>query len=242
MTWAAAIAEGLAASRVVLVLLSTHSNLSKQVLHEVNLADSKGKPLLPLRLEELTLSGELEYYLSSQHWLDGFPQPVELYVPMLVDHLSRLSGRPAAHSGDPGTERPVAPAVPARRKPTVLLVDDDEAVRTQAKSELAKDGFAAVTAADGSQALRLLQGLAQPPDLVILDMEMPVMDGMTFLHHFRADSRWAKTPVVVLTSKNAAGWKEAVGALGADAFLSKPFMPKELRACARGFLSADRKP
>jgi CheY-like chemotaxis protein len=240
LTWAAAIAEGIAASRVVVVLLSSHSNGSKQVLHEVNLADSKGKPLFSVRLEDLALSGQLEYYLGSQHWLDGFPPPIEQHAPKFLEHICRLAGR--APPPSPGADRPATPTVPVHGRQTVLLIDDDETVRAMAKSELAKDGFAALTAGDGSQALGLLQGLARPPDLVILDIDMPVMDGITFLHHFRADTRWARTPVVVLTAKSAAGWKAAVGGLGADAFLNKPFLPKELRACVRGFLNSGRQP
>lgn len=121
-------------------------------------------------------------------------------------------------------------------KRSILVIDDEEEVRLLVRNIFAKEGHSVIEAKDGHQALSTLRELAHPPDLIILDIQMAGMDGIEFLHRYRADKSFARVPVVVLTSKGGQGWKAALGELGADAFLSKPLLTNELQACVRGFL------
>ena len=87
----------------MLLLLSSHSTNSRQVRKEVDRADAKGLTLLPIRLEDVTLSGVLEFHLAETHWLDAFKGPLEENLERIVasvrKHLSELEG--GKRSGDP---------------------------------------------------------------------------------------------------------------------------------------------
>jgi DNA-binding NtrC family response regulator len=105
------------------------------------------------------------------------------------------------------------------QKSTILVVDDEEALRTVLSSELVNEGYDVNTAADGDDAVREL-GM-KPFDLVLLDIKMPRMNGFEVLKHIKENH--AKTKVVMLTGfadlKNAIESKK----LGADDFVSKPY-------------------
>ena len=109
---------------------------------------------------------------------------------------------------------------------TILVVDDDAAIRLLARKTLTDAGFEVAEAADGRQAMeRLRQGGC---DLVVLDVIMPRMDGWDVLRLMRADETMAALPVVMLTVLKegidvAAGWN-----LGADYYMTKPFCPSDL--------------
>jgi two-component system chemotaxis response regulator CheY len=104
----------------------------------------------------------------------------------------------------------------------VLVVDDDVAIREFVRDALEFDGYSVVTAADGAAALAALERLK--PDLVLLDMRMPVLDGWGFSRLYREGGGAA--PVVVMTAaENAEAWRAEVGG---DACLPKPFMLDDL--------------
>src|SRR5512142_770882 len=101
-------------------------------------------------------------------------------------------------------------------KCTVLVIDDDEGIRTALAEVLELFGYQVAVAADGQEGVELLEvGLA--PNAIILDLMMPRMDGWAFLSHIRGDPKFQDLPVVV-TSAVAAQSPE-----GADACLQKPF-------------------
>jgi CheY-like chemotaxis protein len=101
---------------------------------------------------------------------------------------------------------------------TVLIVDDDAPVRRTLDDCLRKIGYRVAAAADGGEALKMLhEGLK--PDLILLDLIMPVMTGFEVLSAIRANPDWAKIPVVVLTA--TVGYSAAH--LDVDAMLLKPF-------------------
>lgn len=104
----------------------------------------------------------------------------------------------------------------------ILVVDDDEGQRMVVAELLSASGYAVVTACDGQEAVELLQdGLH--PDLVVLDLTMPRMDGWEFLRHLRGTAH-SMTPVLVTTA--IATERPA----GAGACLEKPVEPAQLRA------------
>ena len=103
--WAEQIIDAIAAARLMVLVFSAHSNSSPQVRREVERAVHRQLPVLPFRLEDVVPSKSLEYFLSSQHWLDGFPAPRAPHYERLCAHvLARLQepgGAPAA-SAPPG--------------------------------------------------------------------------------------------------------------------------------------------
>jgi DNA-binding response OmpR family regulator len=115
----------------------------------------------------------------------------------------------------------------------VLVVDDDPALSRMLALTLRNDGFDVVAAPDGAAALETLR--VREPDLIVLDLEMPVMDGRQFYRELRREGR--HIPVLVVSAYEARrGQRE----LGADGYLDKPFSPDELVERVRTLASAAR--
>src|SRR4051812_18048926 len=81
-------------TKVMLLLFSRHSNSSEQVLREVQLAVDCRVPIVRLRLEDIPLSDDLRYYLSTPHWLDALSRPLSKHIPPLVAAIKELLGPP----------------------------------------------------------------------------------------------------------------------------------------------------
>ena len=110
-------------------------------------------------------------------------------------------------------------------KSRILIIDDDENICQIVKLYLEKEGFEAVTAYDGKAGLENF--MIQPPELVLLDVMMPDMDGIQVIKELRKDSN---VPVIMLTAKGETFDKVLALELGADDYIVKPFDPKELVA------------
>jgi two-component system phosphate regulon response regulator PhoB len=113
----------------------------------------------------------------------------------------------------------------------VLVVDDDARVRTVVAWQLEAEGYAVGEAADGQSALEAI--LADPPDLVILDLSLPGLNGLEVLRRVRER---AGLPVIVLSGRSGEGDRILGLDLGADDYLVKPFSPGELAARVRSVL------
>ncbi len=109
---------------------------------------------------------------------------------------------------------------------TVLVVDDDPVLLAVVEHKLKGCGYRVVTAADG--ALGLSQARAEKPDIIVLDMMMPTLDGRQVLNELQADSALASVPVIVLTARR--GEQDVIEALQRGDYLAKPFSPDELVA------------
>jgi hypothetical protein len=94
--WASEIIEAIAASRVMVLVFSANSNGSPQVRREVERAAHRDVRILPFRIEDVLPSKSLEYFLSSQHWLDAFPGALESHYTRLCAHLGSILAEPAA--------------------------------------------------------------------------------------------------------------------------------------------------
>lgn len=114
---------------------------------------------------------------------------------------------------------------------TILVVDDDPRIRQMLKVNLVQEGFRVVTAGDGRQALFVAR--QESPDVIILDLMMPEMDGYEFV---RLHAREADTPIIMLTAKVEEGDKILGLELGADDYVTKPFSVRELIARVRAVL------
>jgi two-component system response regulator MprA len=125
----------------------------------------------------------------------------------------------------------------------ILVVDDEPAVRSALERALRSQGYGVSTAVDGRDGLDRLQ--AEPPDLVVLDILMPRLDGIETCRELRASGD--RTPVLMLTARDAVGDRVEGLDAGADDYLVKPFALEELLARIRALLrrtvpNADEKP
>src|SRR3990172_2688152 len=119
--------------------------------------------------------------------------------------------------------------LPAPRR--VLVVEDEPMVAEVVERYLRRDGYEVKMAGDGLEALRLFQGWV--PDLVILDLMLPQMDGLEVCRRMRAAS---ETPIIMLTARGDEPDRLLGLGLGADDYVTKPFSPRELAARARAVL------
>ena len=111
-------------------------------------------------------------------------------------------------------------------KRRVLVVDDDELILEILRTILDLEEFDVVTAPDGDIALQVID--REKPDVVVLDVMMPGMDGFEVCRTIKADPKTARTPVVLLTALDREEDRNAGKEAGADAFLTKPFSPLAL--------------
>jgi len=125
--------------------------------------------------------------------------------------------------------------MPARK---VLLVDDEDSLRKVVKDLLERDGYIVSEARDGVQALDQVDRVG--PDIIVLDLNMPGLDGYGVLSHLRSRPATADIPVIVLTAKSDEDNEVRVFELGADDFLTKPFRARALSARLEAVLGRRR--
>lgn len=118
--------------------------------------------------------------------------------------------------------------------PTIMIVDDESHMRRLLQFALAKTGAHLVQAANGREALALAQ--AGTIDLLVIDFIMPELDGFATLRELRRDPRYAKLPVIMLTSRGQVELRDIAEEVGVDVFLTKPFSPIELNQHVRRLL------
>ena len=128
---------------------------------------------------------------------------------------------------------PEAPQAGTTR--TALVVEDDQIVIMLLEHLLARRGFNVRTARDGRQALELIESLPVPPELVMLDVMLPYLDGFELIRKIRQNAAWGEVPIIMLTAKSQE--QNIVRALdsGANDYVVKPFRPEELMARIRRF-------
>jgi DNA-binding response OmpR family regulator len=114
---------------------------------------------------------------------------------------------------------------------TILVVDDEKRLVSLVESYLTQEGYRVVTAFNGKEALTVAR--REKPDLIILDVMMPEMDGYAFMRTHRAEQN---TPIILLTARVEDDEKVVGLELGADDYVTKPFRPRELTARVRAVL------
>ena len=121
------------------------------------------------------------------------------------------------------------------KSPLVLIAEDEPDFAGLVQFHLERQGYRTVVAGNGSAALRL--AFEQPPSLVILDLMLPELHGLTVCRIFRS-SRWLQTvPILILTALTAPATRELSFTCGATEFLSKPVAPAELLARVKELLA-----
>jgi len=129
-----------------------------------------------------------------------------------------------------------APQIDAK----VLLVDDEDQLRRVMRDLLERDGYVVTEARDGVEALDQIDRHA--PDIIVLDLNLPGLDGYGVLSHLRSRPATAAIPVVVLTAQGDEDNEVRVFEMGADDFLSKPFRARALSVRLRAVLGRKSRP
>lgn len=119
----------------------------------------------------------------------------------------------------------------------ILIVDDEPNIVISLEYLMKREGWETSVAADGEAALSSLE--QSPPDLVILDVMLPRMNGFEVCRRIRAEARWRALRILMLTAKGRETEVEKGLGLGADAYVTKPFSTKDLVAQIRGLLPAE---
>jgi DNA-binding response OmpR family regulator len=122
-----------------------------------------------------------------------------------------------------------SPALPdgeAAMAKRVLVVDDEPNIVLSLEFLMRRAGFEVQVARSGGEALKALEG--EPPDLMLLDVMMPEFDGYEVCERIRANPEWRRTKIIMLTARGREAERERGLALGADAYVTKPFSTREL--------------
>ena len=122
----------------------------------------------------------------------------------------------------------------AQAPPLVLLVDDNPDSLTLYAAVLRQKGFQVDVAVNGAAALS--KAAASPPDVVVMDLAMPVLDGWEATRRLREDPATHDIPIIVLTAHSNPAERRRAEEAGCDAFLTKPFSPSALEATVRMML------
>ena len=124
--------------------------------------------------------------------------------------------------------------VAADERPLVLVVDDSITVRRVTERFLQRHNLRVATARDGIDAIAQLD--EEKPNVILLDIEMPRMDGYEFATHVRNDERFADIPIIMITSRVSEKHKARAIEIGVDDYLGKPYQDNQLLDTIRRFL------
>ena len=117
---------------------------------------------------------------------------------------------------------------------TIMIVDDSASIRTVVGIALRGEGYTVIEAINGQDAINKLTG--QKVNLIISDVNMPIMDGITFVRQVKTMAAYRFTPIIMLTTESDDSKKREGQAAGAKAWVVKPFQPQQLLAGVRKLL------
>lgn len=132
----------------------------------------------------------------------------------------------------PASRPPGGPS--AAIPPSILVVEDEQDIRELISYNLLKEGYRVVGVASGEEALGIAR--AQPPDLILLDLMLPGLDGLAVCRRLKADPKTAPVAVIMVTAKGEEADVVTGLNLGASDYVTKPFSPKVLLARVRAVL------
>lgn len=116
----------------------------------------------------------------------------------------------------------------------ILVVEDQEDNRQILRDLLASAGYVMVEAGDGAAGVKA--AAAEKPDLILMDIQLPVMDGYEATRRIKADPALKSIPVIVVTSYALSGDEDKARAAGCDGYITKPYSPRQLLAKVREYL------
>ncbi|WP_020504684.1 hybrid sensor histidine kinase/response regulator [Lamprocystis purpurea] len=203
---------------------------------EPRLGEQRWLPLLLARVGDLRVALQVDALIESARilvkplgarlatvrWLAGGAILPDGRVALILDVLALLRSG-AVHDYLPPSQ---GVAVAALQPVCVMVVDDSLTVRRVTARLLRRQQMEVITANDGVEALTLLD--ARRPDLILLDIEMPRMDGYELTRHIRRSERLRDLPIIMITSRAGPKHRDHALALGVNRYLSKPFQESEL--------------
>jgi chemosensory pili system protein ChpA (sensor histidine kinase/response regulator) len=160
--------------------------------------------------------------LSSIHWLSGGTILPDGRVAMIVDLLALMRSSAVQNYRPPLEEQLQERA----QRPCIMVVDDSLTVRRVTSRMLKRQNMDVLTARDGIDALTLLE--ERVPDAILLDIEMPRMDGYELTRHIRRSERLKNIPLIVITSRTGEKHRRHALELGVDRYLGKPYQESDL--------------
>ena len=125
-------------------------------------------------------------------------------------------------------------AQPDQAPPRILVVDDEEDLLELVRYNLTKEGYDVECVDSGEDALRSAR--REPPDLIVLDLMLPAVDGLEVCRRLKAESKTREVPIIMLTAKSEESDMIAGLERGADDYIAKPFSPRVLTARVRALL------
>src|SRR5262245_26893090 len=128
----------------------------------------------------------------------------------------------------------MASQYPQRQTRTILIVDDFEDTRLLLRTWLERKGFRVVEAADGIEAVALAR--SESPDLIIMDVEMPQLDGLNATRQIREVKELCAVPIVAVSAYGADQFRDQALAAGCDEYVSTPFEPDSLEGIIRSLV------
>jgi chemosensory pili system protein ChpA (sensor histidine kinase/response regulator) len=138
------------------------------------------------------------------------------------------------------TAEPAPAPVPAAHRATLMVVDDSLTVRRVTQRLLEREGYRVLLAKDGVDALEQMQDPELRPDLMLVDIEMPRMDGFDLTRHVRGNEDTRTLPIIMITSRSADKHRNYALDLGVDAYFGKPFQEDVLLAAIAGLLGREK--
>jgi len=117
----------------------------------------------------------------------------------------------------------------------ILVVEDQEDNRFILRDLLTSAGFEVIEARNGLDGVAMAE--TEKPDLILMDIQLPLLDGYEATRRIKANASLGSVPVIAVTSYALSGDEEKAVAAGCDAYVTKPFSPRELLATVRGFLT-----
>jgi len=147
-------------------------------------------------------------------------------VMLILDIIALLRQSTIKTVTAPQAAKPKADLEAAERKPTILVVDDSVTVRKVTSRFLERQGLNAVVAKDGVDAMEILQ--QSTPDLILLDIEMPRMDGFEVATQVRNNQRLQQIPIIMITSRTGDKHRTRAFETGVNDYMGKPFQESEL--------------
>jgi len=159
-------------------------------------------------------------------------------VVVTLDMFTLLQTYDRRHADDQDQAPPeIATPQPESRAPLIMVVDDSVTVRKVTSRFLTREGFLVEIARDGVEALRQVHD--QKPDLMLVDLEMPRMDGFELLGALRSNERFVDLPVFIITSRTGEKHRERGLELGAQRYFGKPYREEEVLAAITEVLQLD---
>ena len=208
---------------------------------EPELGERRWLPLLLARLGDQRVALQVDNLIESQRilvkplgpqltgvrWLSGGTILPDGRVALILDALALLrSGAVRDHKAASGAAAPIEAM--GDTTACVMVVDDSLTVRRVTSRLLRRQNLEVLTAKDGVEALTLLD--ERLPDLLLLDIEMPRMDGYELTRHIRRSERLQHLPIIMITSRTGAKHREYAVQLGVNRYLGKPYQESELLA------------